>query len=153
MSMKRTKQRSFGKDRDSDEASPFFKAAEPEKTYEQLMEGKTDDMFAPYDMAQRYEKGALLSHTKFGKGIVIGIEGMRIEVLFAQGPRKLGHGTQPPPMRPKEEVDAERAEAAAAAAAAALSPAEPPPETPPVETPPPEPVGSGEARASASASE
>ena len=98
MSMKRSKQRSFGRDRDagSDANSPFGKTAvTPEKTYAQLMEGQSDDMFVPYDMTRLYEKGALIAHSKFGKGAVVAVEGSRIEVLFAEGVRKLGHGAAP----------------------------------------------------------
>ncbi|MBL8608349.1 MAG: hypothetical protein JNL38_13580 [Myxococcales bacterium] len=124
MSMKRTKQRSFGRDKDEDSASPFFKAPEPEKTFEQLVEGTSESDFGPYDMSLKYDKGHRLSHPKFGRGFVVGVEGTRIEILFADGKRKLGHGTQPPPMRPQDEIDAERAaraeaEATAKAAAAA----------------------------------
>ena len=36
-------------------------------------------------------KGQLLVHPKFGKGVVLGVEGQRIEVLFEDGPKKLGH--------------------------------------------------------------
>ena len=92
MSIKRTKQRSFGRGRDAEESSfGPAKNAEPEKTWAQHMEGKGDDAFVPYAMTSRFAKGALLIHPKFGKGAVVGVEGPRIEVLFEDGPKKLGH--------------------------------------------------------------
>ncbi len=95
MSIKRTKQRSFGhRGRDADdELSPFSKAPEVVKTWTEHMEGKTDESFMPYSMSTRFEKGALLMHPKFGKGVVVGVEGPRIEVLFEEGAKKLGHAT------------------------------------------------------------
>ena len=94
MSIKRTKQRSFGpRGRDADdEPSPFSSSkAEPPKTWAEQIEGKADPDFMPYALTGRYAKGALLLHTKFGKGIVTNVEGPRIEVLFEDGPKKLGH--------------------------------------------------------------
>jgi hypothetical protein len=94
MSMKRSKARTTGP-RDEAEADKayFKKKVDPEKTYEQEMEGKTDDNFAAFSMSQTYEKGALITHSKFGKGVVVFVEGSRIEVLFADGKKKLGHAT------------------------------------------------------------
>ena len=34
---------------------------------------------------------ALIKHSKFGKGLVIGVDGARIEVLFEDGTKKLAH--------------------------------------------------------------
>ncbi|HEY2509248.1 MAG TPA: hypothetical protein VGI39_00195 [Polyangiaceae bacterium] len=45
----------------------------------------------PYSLATRFAKGQLVTHPKFGKGIVVHVEGARIEVLFEEGPKKLGH--------------------------------------------------------------
>lgn len=98
MSIKRTKQRSFnggngGGGRDNEDDSPFSsKKSEPEKTWTEHVEGKPDDGFTPYNMSHRFDKGALVSHGKFGKGVVVGVEPQRIEVLFQDGMKKLGHG-------------------------------------------------------------
>jgi hypothetical protein len=95
MSIKRTKQRSFSsRDRDADE-SPFGgKPNEPAKTWAEQVEGKPDESFAAYALTSRFDKGALVLHPKFGKGVVVGVEPLRIEVLFAEGVKKLGHGGQ-----------------------------------------------------------
>jgi hypothetical protein len=93
MSIKRTKQRSFGSRREGeDSAFGDPKPAEPVKTWAEHMEGKGDDAFAAYAMSATFQKGAYITHTKFGKGVVIGVEGPRIEVLFEDGSKKLGHG-------------------------------------------------------------
>ena len=89
--MKRTKQRSSGGHRGSDGASFFDKPAEKEKTYEEWTGGQPDEAFAPYSLKSSYTKGSLLSHPKFGKGVVVGIEGTTAFVLFADGKKKLGH--------------------------------------------------------------
>jgi hypothetical protein len=92
MSIKRTKQRSFGRGRDAEETSfGSPKPAEPVKTWSELMEGRPEATFLPYAMTAKYAKGDLIVHAKFGKGAVLHVEGPRIEVLFEDGPRKLGH--------------------------------------------------------------
>ena len=91
MSMKRTKQRSSGSGRaDEEESNPWGKPPEPEPTWAEV-ESKPDDSFVPFVMSSRYAKGNLILHSKFGKGLVLGVEGTRIEVLFQEGKKKLGH--------------------------------------------------------------
>jgi hypothetical protein len=94
MSIKRTKQRSFSsREQDSEAGSPFGnKTVEPVKTWAEQLEGKGDESFVAYAFSSRFEKGALLAHPKFGKGVVVGVEPQRIEVLFEDGLKKLGHG-------------------------------------------------------------
>ena len=94
MSMKRTKQRTFSKAGAGEEDDYFKKPTEPEKTWEQHVEGKDDSAFAPYAMTNRYDKGALIMHSKFGKGVVVDVDATSVQVLFQDGPRKLGHGVQ-----------------------------------------------------------
>ncbi len=92
MSIKRSKQRNFGS-RDSDEADTGFgsKKVEPPKVWADETTGKPDSDFTPYATTAKFAKGALLVHSKFGKGIVIDVEGARVEVLFEEGAKKLGH--------------------------------------------------------------
>jgi hypothetical protein len=93
MSMKRSRAKSGGSGRATgeEESSYFAKPKEPEKTWAEHLEGKGDDAFLVYAMTSRYSKGQLLTHPKFGKGVIVGVEGTRIEVLFEEGPKKLGH--------------------------------------------------------------
>ena len=90
MSMKRTKQRTTGSARDDDEPDAWGKPKEPEPTWADV-ESKPEGSFVPFAMSSRYAKGALISHPKFGKGLVLGVEGTRIEVLFKDGKKKLGY--------------------------------------------------------------
>jgi hypothetical protein len=97
MSIKRSKQRGSGSGRRdyADEHPGFGKPPEPEKTWEEHMAGQPDESFLPYVITSRFEKGALIQHAKFGKGVVISVEGTRVEVLFSDGKKKLGHGAAP----------------------------------------------------------
>jgi hypothetical protein len=91
MSMKRTKQRSAGGGRYSGkEDDAWSKPPEPEPAWSEV-ESKPDDSFVPFALSTRYAKGDLIRHPKFGKGLVLGVEGTRIEVLFQDGKKKLGH--------------------------------------------------------------
>ena len=91
MSMKRTKQKTTGKEKDG-ETDFWAKPATPEKTWEESVEGKPDPDFVLYAMSERFTKGQLVLHPKFGKGIVMEVEAARVEILFQEGKKKLGHG-------------------------------------------------------------
>jgi hypothetical protein len=91
MSMKRSKQRNSGAGRSDEDDSPVWaKPAEPEPTWADV-ESKPEGSFVAFAMSSRYAKGDLISHPKFGKGLVLGVEPTRIEVLFQDGKKKLGH--------------------------------------------------------------
>ncbi len=91
MSMKRTKQRSTGsRATEDDEDKAWGKPAEPEPKWAEV-EAKPEGSFIPFVLSSRYAKGNLILHSKFGKGLVLGVEGARIEVLFQDGKKKLGH--------------------------------------------------------------
>ena len=91
MSIKRSKAKGSGSSKGDDTTDAWGKPPEPEKTWTEHLEGKSDDAFVPYAMSSRFAKGQLLSHPKFGKGVVTNVEGLRIEVLFEEGAKKLGH--------------------------------------------------------------
>ncbi len=91
--MKRTKQRSSGRVKDVDGAF-WKKPSEPEKSWEQHMEGQADEAFAPYALTSKYTKGQLVTHVKFGKGVGVDADASRVEILFQEGKKKLGHGQQ-----------------------------------------------------------
>jgi hypothetical protein len=93
MSMKRSKQRNAGSGRYSgneDDSPAWAKPAEPDPSWTEIG-AKPDDAFVPFVLSSRYAKGDLIAHPKFGKGLVLGVEGTRIEVLFQDGKKKLGH--------------------------------------------------------------
>jgi hypothetical protein len=94
MSMKRSKQRSSGSNRFSgkdDDPPPWAKPEGPEPAWAAEVDSKPDGSFVPFALSSRYAKGDLILHPKFGKGLVLGVEGTRIEVLFQDGKKKLGH--------------------------------------------------------------
>ena len=93
MSIKRSKQRTYGSGRDrGDDDDYFAKPKEPDKTWEEHMEGKTDADFVNYAMSSRFTKGQLLTHPKFGRGIVVAVDATNVQIMFQDGTKKLGHG-------------------------------------------------------------
>lgn len=64
----------------------------PPKWKEAVAE-QPDGAFAAYATASTFEKDALVAHSKFGKGIVLEVDGNKIQILFEEGIRKLLHGT------------------------------------------------------------
>jgi hypothetical protein len=91
MSMKRAKSKTTGKEKDA-ETDFWAKPATPEKTWEEATEGKPDGDFTPYALSERFSKSQLVLHSKFGKGVVTDVEALRVEILFQEGKKKLGHG-------------------------------------------------------------
>ncbi|NUQ72430.1 MAG: hypothetical protein HUU21_02640 [Polyangiaceae bacterium] len=93
MSIKRSKQVNYkSKFQDAPTAGPFApKPADPELSWAEHMAGKENATFTPYALTSKYEKGALIQHPKFGKGIVTQVEGTKVEVCFEEGTKKLGH--------------------------------------------------------------
>ena len=98
MSMKRTKA-SGGKRAPSSRElarSPLFstaKTADPKFNWKEHVGSAPDSAFVPYAMVTKYERGALVSHPKFGRGIVTSVEDRRVDVLFEEGAKKLSHDT------------------------------------------------------------
>jgi hypothetical protein len=92
MSMKRSKQRNSGPDRTSADDA-WAKPVDPEPTWPDVA-SKPDESFTPFALSSRYAKGDLISHPKFGKGLVLDAEATRIEVLFQDGKKKLGHAVR-----------------------------------------------------------
>jgi hypothetical protein len=98
MSMKRSKSASKRAPSNRELAkSPLFstkKDAEPKFNWKEHVGNAPDSAFLPYALSTKYERGALINHSKFGKGVVTAVDDKRIEVTFEEGPKKLGHDTQ-----------------------------------------------------------
>ncbi len=94
MSMKRSRARAPSRGRRDDDTPINLggKPAAAEKSWQELVGDQPDDAFVTYDMKATFAKGALLNHATFGKGVVVHSDSQRIEVLFAEGKKKLGHG-------------------------------------------------------------
>jgi hypothetical protein len=91
MSMKRTKQSGAGSKKET-VVDFWAKPVEPEKTWDEHVSTKPDDEFVPYALSQRFNLGQLVVHSKFGKGIIVDADPLRVEILFQEGKKKLGHG-------------------------------------------------------------
>ena len=93
MSMKRTKKSSSATKGSQSEGSMGFN---PPTTvlpkWEEATAEKPDEAFVPYALSRTFTRSELVLHPKFGKGVVVGVDGARIEVLFSDGVRKLAHG-------------------------------------------------------------
>lgn len=91
MSMKRAKVKTSGKEKNA-ETDFWAKPVAPEKSWEEATDGKTDSDFTQYAMSARFTLGQLIAHPKFGKGFVTDVDALRVEILFQEGKKKLGHG-------------------------------------------------------------
>lgn len=70
-------------------SSPSFK---PPK-WKDVVGDKPEASFVPYAPSTTYSLDALVTHAKFGKGVVLEVDGNKIHILFEEGMRKLLHGT------------------------------------------------------------
>jgi len=91
MSMKRAKKATGGRPTSTETSLGFNPPPETPK-WDQAVAAADETTFVPYEPAKRYERGALVTHTRFGKGLVLSVDGPRIEVLFEDAIRRLGHG-------------------------------------------------------------
>ena len=92
--MKRIKEVRRGpKDGASDDGGFFSpKPAARVWDWEKDVSAHPDDTFAAYAPSAKYVTEALLTHPKFGKGVVVEVEPQRATVLCQDGPKKLAHG-------------------------------------------------------------
>ena len=91
MSMKRAKAKTSGKEKDG--ATDFWaKPVAKEKTWAEATTEQPDDAFVAYSMGKSFTLGQLITHPKFGKGVVTDVDALRVEILFEDGKKKLGHG-------------------------------------------------------------
>ncbi len=91
MSMKRTK-KATSKVSQTEGSLGFNPPTGGVPKWEEAIANKADDSFVAYTPSRRFAKEEYVSHAKFGKGYVVGVDGNRIEVLFEDGIRKLAHG-------------------------------------------------------------
>ena len=91
--MKRTRRASgSGKGSQSEgTAFAFGNAPAPPPTWAEAIKDKPDSEFKSYAMTATFSRDDLVSHAKFGKGVVTMVDGSRVEILFEDGARKLSH--------------------------------------------------------------
>lgn len=59
--------------------------------WEELVAPREEGDFKPYAMTATFARNDLVTHPKFGKGVVVMVDGAKVEILFQDGARKLGH--------------------------------------------------------------
>ena len=91
MSMKRSRRVSNTAKGSQSEGSFGFSSQSPPPTWNDLIEGKPESEFKPYAMSATFARNDLIQHPKFGKGVVTLVEGSKVEILFQDGAKKLGH--------------------------------------------------------------
>jgi hypothetical protein len=67
-------------------------AAKPPK-WKDVVGDQPDEAFAPYQPAATFAPGSLVSHAKFGKGVVLEVDGNKASILFEDGVKKLLQST------------------------------------------------------------
>jgi hypothetical protein len=94
MSIKRTNTRvdRRGSGSEPAEGNTNSKARKKEISWQDSIAGKSDADFVSYTMQKSFGLGMLLDHPKFGKGVVLNVDGKKMEVLFAEGKRLLVMG-------------------------------------------------------------
>ncbi len=92
MSMKRAKKATGGRTATGEGSLGFNPPSAELPKWPELIAGADEAAFVAYAPAQRFERGAFLTHVRFGKGYVLSVDGPRIEVIFEDAVRKLGHG-------------------------------------------------------------
>jgi hypothetical protein len=97
MSIKRTRTRadrrgSSGESAGGSVGSPTRKK---EATWKEAVADKPDTDFTSYTVSGYYTTGTLLNHPTFGKGLVLRVNGQKIDVLFAEGKKVLVMGMAP----------------------------------------------------------
>ncbi len=93
MSMKRAKKATSGRSAQAESSLGFSPPPDVPK-WSEVVPGADEAAFVTYEPARRFERGAFLIHSRFGKGLVLGVDGPRIEVLFEDAVRRLGHGVE-----------------------------------------------------------
>jgi hypothetical protein len=93
MSMKRTKQVSKGSGRGAQNEGMLGFSTPPVVLWAEATKDKPDGAFKTYAVTTTFVRNDLVLHPKFGKGVVTLVEGSKVEVLFEEGIKRLGHAS------------------------------------------------------------
>jgi len=66
-------------------------SAKPPK-WKDVVADQPDQAFAAYNSAATFARDTFVLHPKFGKGVVMEVDGNKVHILFEEGIRKLVHG-------------------------------------------------------------
>lgn len=93
MSMKRTKKAGGSTRGAGTEGSLGFNPPSRDlPKWDEAVGAQAEESFKSYSPSQSFTHNALMTHPKFGKGLVVAVDGGRIDVLFEEGVKKLVHG-------------------------------------------------------------
>jgi hypothetical protein len=94
MSIKRTKPKTDRRGPSGGLAKGLAASAtrKKEPTWQEAMAEASDAAFVAYSAKGNFTEGTLLDHPTFGKGVVLGAEGRKMEVLFAESRKMLVMG-------------------------------------------------------------
>ena len=97
MSIKRTKPKVDRRDSGDESAggSVSSNSRKKETTWQEAVADKPESAFTSYTASGRFTPGTLLNHRTFGKGIVLSVDGQKMEVLFAESKKNLAMGMAP----------------------------------------------------------
>ncbi len=93
MSMKRTKKATNSKGSQGEGSLGFNPPPTGLPNLDEVLADKADSDFVAYAPSRTFNRGDLVNHARFGKGYVVGTDTSRAEILFAEGLKKLAHGT------------------------------------------------------------
>jgi hypothetical protein len=93
MSMKRARKTGpGGRAGDSEGAlTPFGQALPTIPSWQEAVGDKTDLTCRPWSLTTSFARNEVIEHPKFGKGLVVFVQGTKIQVLFQEGTKMLGH--------------------------------------------------------------
>lgn len=66
----------------------------PAVDWTKSVSGKPESSFKSYGVKETYAMGDFVQHTKFGPGVVVGVEPSKVDILFETGSKKLVHAME-----------------------------------------------------------
>jgi hypothetical protein len=60
--------------------------------WKDVVADQPEQAFVAYSSAATFAQNSLILHPKFGKGLVVEVDGNKVHILFEEGVRKLVHG-------------------------------------------------------------
>ncbi|MFO0557743.1 MAG: hypothetical protein U0269_06960 [Polyangiales bacterium] len=71
--------------------TPFGQALPSVPTWQEAVGDKPDAPSRAWSMSTTFARDEIIEHPKFGKGVVVMVQGAKIQVLFQEGTKMLGH--------------------------------------------------------------
>lgn len=93
MSMKRARKTGPGGRGSNAEGAltPFGQPLPSIPSWQEAVGDKPDAPSRPWALTETFARDEIIEHPKFGKGLVVMVQGTKIQVLFQEGTKMLGH--------------------------------------------------------------